>query len=185
MAADSAPPEGQASADASAPPEGPHRAERGELISAAGALSLLVIMFAFAWYGVDGIPGKSEVSTAENAWNSLTVVRWLMLLTIFVTLGSLVIHATQRTHGAKTETSGVITVLGTLTALILTWRVVIHMPSPAAIVDAKLGAYLGVASAYAIALGGYDAMRTLAVTTDRVPHRRRPAASVAQRPEGR
>ncbi len=136
------------------------RPQRGELVSAAGAMALLALMFLSEWYGVDGIPGRSEVSSAENAWHGLTVVRWLMLLTILVTLGSLIIHTTQRSHGAQTETSGVIAVLGTLTAVVLTWRVLIVLPSPAAVVDQKLGAYLGALSAYAIALGGFDSMRS-------------------------
>ena len=150
----------------------PRRAQRGELISAAGALVLLVLMFAFEWYGVDGIPGRSQISTAENAWNALTVTRWLMLLTIFVTLGSLIIHATQRDHGAITDTSGLIAILGTLTACVLAYRVLINPPSPATIVDQKLGAYLGVLSAVAIALGGFDMRATGARAALRRPRRR-------------
>jgi hypothetical protein len=115
-------------------------------------------MFAFAWYGVDGIPGRSEISTTENAWHGLTVLRWLMLLTVFVAIGSLFLHASQRTHGAETDTSMAITVLGTLTAVLLAYRVLIDLPGPAAVVDQKLGAYLGLLSAVAIAIGGYDAL---------------------------
>jgi hypothetical protein len=162
----------------------PRRAQRGELVSAAGALLLLVLMFLFEWYGLDGIPGRSQVSTAENAWHGLTVTRWLMLLTIVVTLGSLIIHATQRDHGAKTDTSGVIAILGTLTALLLTYRVLIDTPSPATIVDQKLGAYLGVLSAIAIALGGYDTYVTGARTPAQ-PQSSRSRPRLAQRPEAR
>ncbi len=150
-----------------------------------GALALLGLMFLAEWYGVDGIPGRSEVSSAENAWRGLTVVRWLMLLTILVTLGSLVIHATQRSHGAQTETSGVIAVLGTLTAIVLTWRVLIVLPSPTTVVDQKLGAYLGVLSAYAIAFGGFDSMLTggMGASVGRRP--RQAVAAVAHRSRAR
>jgi hypothetical protein len=149
------------------PSGAPRRAQRGELISAAGALALLVLMFAFEWYGVDGLPGRSQISTAENAWHGLTVTRWLMLLTIAVTLGSLIIHATQRDHGTVTDTSGVIAILGTVTAGVLIYRVLIDTPSPGTIVDQKLGAYLGVLSAIAIALGGFDMRATGAQVTVR------------------
>jgi hypothetical protein len=165
-------------------PGPPRRAQRGELISAAGALALLVLMFAFEWYGVDGIPGRSQISTAENAWNTLTVTRWLMLLTIFVTLGSLIIRATERDHGAITDTSAAIAILGTLTACVLAYRVLINPPSPATIVDQKLGAYLGVLSAIAIALGGID-MRTTGAQAALRPRSRRPRRRMAERQRAR
>ncbi len=137
----------------------PRRVRRGELVCAGAALALLVLMFATAWFGVDGIPGRSELSTAENAWHGLTYVRWIMLLTILVSIGSLFLHASQVTHGAETDTSTAITVLGTLTAIALAYRVLIDLPSPASVVDQKLGAYLGLLCAVAIAIGGYDALR--------------------------
>ncbi len=166
------------------PSAAPRRAQRGELVAAAGALALLLLMFAFEWYGVDGIPGRSQVSTAENAWQGLTVTRWLMLATIIVTLGSLVIHATQRDHGTTTDTSLVIAILGTLTAGVLIYRVLINTPSPGTIVDQKLGAYLGVLSAIAIALGGFDMRATGAQVTVRSPSRG-PRRRLAERQRAR
>jgi hypothetical protein len=148
-------------------------------------VALLALMFLAEWYGVDGIPGRSQISSAENAWHGLTVVRWLMLFTVAVTLLSLVIHATQRTHGAQTETSGVIAVLGTLTAAVLTWRVLIVLPSPAAVVDQKVGAYLGVLSAWAIAVGAFDAMRSGRARAPVGRRSRRRVAAVAHRPQAR
>lgn len=134
------------------------RARRGELVAAAGGVGLLVFMFVFAWFGVDGIPGRSELATSENAWHGLTYLRWLMLLTSFVAIGSLFLHASQRTHGAETDTSLVITGLGTVTAVALAYRVLIDLPSPPSVVDQKLGAYLGLLSAVVIGVGGYDAL---------------------------
>jgi hypothetical protein len=128
------------------------------VVCAVAAVLLLVFMFAFAWFGVDGIPGRSELATSENAWHGLTDLRWLMLLTSIVAIGSLFLHASQRTHGAETDTSLAITVLGTATALALAYRVLIDLPSAPSVVDQKLGAYLGLLSAVAIAIGGYDAL---------------------------
>lgn len=139
------------------------RVHRGELISATSALILLADMFLLEWYGVVGVPGplaaRSSISTAANAWNGLTVVRWLMLLTIAVTLGSVVLHATQRSHGARTDTSGLITTLGTITAAVLVYRVLIDLPSPNEVVDQRIGAYLGLLAAVCLAFGGYESMR--------------------------
>jgi hypothetical protein len=136
---------------------------RGELVSAASALSLLLVMFLLNWYGVAGVPDPSAarpaVSSAENAWDGLTVVRWVMLLTIAVTLGSVVLHASQRTHGSRTDTSGVVTTLGSLTAVLLCYRVLISLPAGNEVIDQKLGAVLGLVCALGIALGGYESTR--------------------------
>jgi hypothetical protein len=142
-----------------------HRAPRlrqGALITAGSALALLVVMFAMEWYGVDEMPGRASahktLSHAENAWNGLTIVRWLMLVTIVLALGSVLLHGSQRTHGAKTNTGALVALLGGLTAVVLIDRVLIDLPSSNAVVDQKLGAFIGVLSAVGIALGGYESM---------------------------
>jgi hypothetical protein len=150
------------------------RLHRGEIVSAASALALLLTMFAFEWYGVDGIPGRAtsrSLATAEDAWQVLTVTRWLMLATIGLALGSVIVHLGQRSHGTKTDTGFVIGTLGALTAVILTYRVLINLPSQAAVVDQKFGAFLGVLSAYGIACGGYQAMREERAHAGEVAHR--------------
>ena len=139
------------------------RIYRGELTSAVSALGLLVVMFATKWYGVAGVPDPSAarpaISTAVNAWNGLTIVRWVMLATIIAALGSVVLHASQRSHGTRTDTSLVIATLGSLTALLLLYRVLIALPQSSRVIDQKLGAILGLAFAAGIALGGFESIR--------------------------
>ena len=139
------------------------RIYRGELTSAVGALGLLAIMFLTKWYGVAGVPDPSAarpaISTAENAWNGLTIVRWVMLVTIVAALGSVVLHASQRSHGTRTDTSLVIVTLGSLTSLLLLYRVLIVLPQASKVIDQKLGAILGLACAFGIALGGFESIR--------------------------
>jgi hypothetical protein len=135
---------------------------RGELLSATMALLLAIDMFALKWFGVAGVPDPSAarpaLSTAENAWDGLTIVRWVMLATVLVTLGSVVLHASQRAHGTKTDTSVAVTVVGVLTAALLTYRVLISLPAPDEVIDQKLGAALGLAFALGIALGGLESI---------------------------
>jgi hypothetical protein len=158
----------------------PPTLHQGELISALSALALLVLMFALEWFGLAVTPSPSAydaaVSGAEDAWNGLPIVRWLMLLTIVVTLGSVVLHARQRTHGAKTDTSRWIAGLGTLTAVLVVYRVLIDLPSPRDVVDQKLGAYLGMLAAIGIAFGGF-----VSIGEERARARRRAHRAHARR----
>jgi hypothetical protein len=139
------------------------RPPRAELVSATSALLLAVVMFAFKWYGVAGVPGRSSASaattSAENGWQALTNLRWLMLATIAVTVASLLLHVSQRGHGTRTDTTALITLLGAATAALVCYRALIDLPMPSEVVDQKLGALLGVCCAIGIALGGFEALR--------------------------
>jgi hypothetical protein len=151
------------------------RSDRGELLSTACALGLLVCMFGFAWYGGDGIPGitpRDRLVWTQNAWEALAVVRWVMLATIVTVLGSLVLHLNQRSHGARTNTSPFVVLLGTATALLLIYRVLIDLPAANRVVDQKLGAVLGVLLTLGIAAGGLRSLREERLK-ERVPRRRR------------
>jgi cytochrome bd-type quinol oxidase subunit 2 len=135
----------------------------GELISGLSALLLLGLMFGVEWFGVAGVPGASQTgaatTSAVDAWHAMTILRWLMLVTILVTLGAVVLHATQRSHGRTTETGFVITGLGSVTAALLVWRVLIQLPKPDQIIDQKFGAVVGLVAALGIAFGGFERWR--------------------------
>ena len=138
------------------------RIYRGELTSALGALQLAILMFATKWYGVAGVPDPSAarpaISTAENAWDGLSIVRWVMLLCILVALGSVVLHASQRSHGTRTDTSLVILGIGGVTFALLFYRVLLVLPQASKVIDQKLGAVLGLTCALAITLGGVESV---------------------------
>jgi hypothetical protein len=152
----------QPSPDAAHTPR-PPRVYRGELTSAVSALGLLILMFGAKWYGVAGVPDPSAarpaVSSAENAFNGLTIIRWVMLATIVAALGSVAVHASQRSHGTRTDTSALIATLGSVTSLLLLYRVLIVLPQGDRVIDQKLGAILGLACAFGIALGGFESIR--------------------------
>jgi hypothetical protein len=149
------------------------RVHSGEVMSASCALLLAPIMFVLEWFGVVGMPEvrRSGINGAENAWHALTLLRWLMLLTILVALGAVILHASQRGHGARTDTGIPVAALGTLTAVLVGYRVLIDPPNPAAVVDIKLGAMLGLLAALGIALGGWGSVREERARRDSVLHR--------------
>jgi hypothetical protein len=132
------------------------RAQDGELLSAVSAVLLAAVMFSLEWYGVAGVPGRSRLTSSENAWSALTSVRWLMVVTIVVAVGALPLHASQRGHGAKTNTGWAVMLLGAATAVLLVYRVLIVLPPGDQVVDQKLGAILGLLCAVAVAFGGWQ-----------------------------
>jgi hypothetical protein len=143
-------------------PSGRRVLARGELPAAVLALALLVSMFAVKWFGVDGLPTARGANVrAEDAWNGMSDVRWLMLLTVIVVLGSLALHIAQRGHGAKTDTSVPVAALATLTAGLLVYRVLIDLPDPNSVVDQKLGALGGLACALGLAVCSWETFRSL------------------------
>jgi hypothetical protein len=119
-------------------------------------------MFLTKWYGVAGVPDPSAarpaVSTAENGWNGLVDVRWVMLAAIVVVLGSVAVHASQRAHGTRTDTSRVVLAFGALSSVLVFYRVLIALPEPSRVIDQKLGAVLGLGCCLGIALGGLQAV---------------------------
>jgi hypothetical protein len=150
-------------ASAGAPvPAGVPRVLFGELTSSASAVLLLVFLFATEWYGVAGVPDPSAarpaISGAETGWEGLSLVRWVVLATALVAIGSVLLHASQRRHGTKTDTSRLVAGLGALTSLLLIYRVLIALPSGAKVIDQKLGAVLGLICALGVALGGYESI---------------------------
>jgi hypothetical protein len=142
-------------------------------------------MFATEWYGVAGVPDPSAVrpavSTAENGWHGLTVTRWVLLAAIVASIGAVVLHASQREHGNKTDTSLIVAALGTVSAVLLIWRVLIDLPAGDRVIDQKLGAFLGLLCALGIAWGGYEAIREQRARVRAAgasgPQRRRPRLS--------
>jgi hypothetical protein len=160
----------------------PHRIQTGEIISALSALALLPIMFVLEWYGTVGLPRsrRSGIETAVNAWQELAFTRWLMLLAALVALGSVVLHATQKSHGSKTNTSLLVAGIGSVTAVVLGYQVLINLPHRSSVVDIKIGAFLGLLAALGIALGGYDSILEERARRGKQAHRRsgqRPMAS--------
>lgn len=143
-------------------PPRPAHLRRGEVWSAASALALLALMLLTKWYGVAGVPDPSAarpaISSAESGWTGLPLVRWIVLATALVAIGSVLLHASQRRHGAKTDTSRLVAGLGTLTSLLLVYRVLIALPSASKVIDQKLGAVLGLVCAIAVTLGGYESI---------------------------
>lgn len=155
---------------ASAPPSeaavGSDEASRltlGELIGAISAALLLVLMLAFAWFGVAGIPGRPRsqggVAGTETGWQALSDLRWLMLLTVIVAFAAVAVHALRPARQTVAAIRLALLALATVTSALVIVRVLIDLPSPDRVVDQKLGGVLGVLAALGIAYGAFGAVR--------------------------
>ncbi|MDQ6732439.1 MAG: hypothetical protein M3022_19660 [Actinomycetota bacterium] len=133
------------------------RLRSGEIIAATAAVILLVDLLALSWYSVSG-PAEGSAT----GWEALTVLRWLILVTVATALALAWFQATRRAPALPSSLSAVATVLGTITALTLIWRVLISLPGPnrsALSISADPGAYVGLLSALILAAGALWSLR--------------------------
>jgi hypothetical protein len=141
----------------------PSRLRRGEVIVGAGAVALLASMLALKWYGLSSelSPTASSLGlpTSVNGWHGLTQLRWLMLVAVVCGLALFYTQATRRAPAVPASLSVIVTVIGLVTSLALLYRVVINEPGPDSVIEQKAGAFVGLASAIAIFVGGFLSMR--------------------------
>lgn len=118
----------------------------GELVTALGAAGLAVDMFV-SWFG------------GRSAWETLTVGRVLLVLTIALATTLVVLTLRKRAVSMATSSATITIGVGTPTLLYLLYRVGIDEPGRNGLVSIDAGAYLGLVCMLLI-LGG--AWRTLA-----------------------
>ncbi|MDQ3724205.1 MAG: hypothetical protein M3376_14335, partial [Actinomycetota bacterium] len=120
------------------------RLRSGELVTAAGAIGLAVVLFA-DWFG------------GESGWSTLTVGRVLLVLTIGLALTLVVFTLSARAVSMATSASVVTIGIGTLALLYLLYRVGIDEPGRNALVSVEAGAYLGLLCGLLIVAGAWRA----------------------------
>jgi hypothetical protein len=138
------------------------RLRNGDRMVAVGAIALFIFMFFFKWFGIDvpaivsAFVAASHVSTSANAWHTLEAIRWLLFITILVSVAWVVLEGLGRKFELPISLSAIVAGLGTLCTLLVIYRVLISHPFPHA--QVKIGAWLGLISCALIAYGGYRSM---------------------------
>jgi hypothetical protein len=134
------------------------RIRRGELIAASGGIVLLATLFFVPWFELrrpaGGLAPSRGASVSLDGWQALTTARWILLVTIAVSLGLLVLTAARRAPAVPVALGMVSCVLGGLSTLVLLYRIIDH-PG----VSARAGVYVGLVAAAVIAYGGYLSLR--------------------------
>ena len=118
------------------------RLRSGELVTGAGAVGLAAVLFV-DWFG------------GRSGWESLTIARVWLVLTILIALTLVVITLSARAVSMATSAATLTIGVGTLALLYLLYRVGINEPGPNALVSVDLGAYLGLLFAVAIVAGAW------------------------------
>ncbi|MDX6603661.1 MAG: hypothetical protein QOF23_170 [Solirubrobacterales bacterium] len=135
------------------------RPSRGEQVAGIAGLALILVMFLFAWYGVSGLNGFDAFDAFDD---------WVNIILVFTSFAAMSL-ALFGTGVSRTPVplSVVVTVLGAVSALII----LIYLISPPGLptfgsevggeidLGRKVGVWLGLISAVAVALGGYMTMQ--------------------------
>jgi hypothetical protein len=137
------------------------RLSQGQVIAAFGAVALLVAMF-LPWTGVSGpsipagIPVPSGVSTSstENIWKDSTLDVYLLITAVVALLPALL--ALTDSAEEFSFVSAATFLLGVVATILVIVFLTIDFPDGA---DRKYGAFIGLAAAIVIAIGGFRAMQ--------------------------
>jgi hypothetical protein len=140
------------------------RLTQGQLIAAIGAVVLIVAMF-LPWVGVSGpsVPagitlpqGVSGVggSTSDNIWKGSTLDIYLLITVIVAAVPALL--ALTDSAEEFSFVSAATFLLGVVAVILIAAFLTVDFPDGA---DRKIGAFIGLVAAIAIAFGGFRAMQ--------------------------
>ena len=134
---------------------------------------LAIVLFALPWYGfkpaVSPVAGTLGLSTSFNGWQSLSHTRWLLVLTILAAVALAYFQATRRAPAIPVTLSVIVTALGLVSLLALIYRVLINVPGPDSILQAKAGAYVGLLCAVGVLIGAILSMRQEGISPHDAP----------------
>jgi hypothetical protein len=149
-----------ADSDALGPPAGARRLPVPEwvtvdmLLQLIGGLVLVLVSFLTKWYGAAGrssSPFSAPEAVALGPWQTLTVIRWLLVLTATAAL----LGAASSGHRVSRVVRPATLVIAAVCTVALFYRVLINPPQPAGVDDVKAGGYLALLAAGAITLGAF------------------------------
>jgi hypothetical protein len=127
------------------------RPELSVILRLVGAVALLALMLLTSWYGLSRPargPFGAAGSTSAGVWHTLRVIRWFLLLAIASAVLSLGVRRRLMLEMAL--------LLGVIATLSLAVRLLIVLPDPRAVLDVKVGGYLGLIACATLTLGAWE-----------------------------
>jgi peptidoglycan/LPS O-acetylase OafA/YrhL len=131
------------------------RPSQGQRLAGFAGLALILIMFLFAWYGLEH--SNANGADAFDAYSD-----WVGIILVFAAFAgmSLAVFGSRAARiQLPVSLSVAATVLGALSAILI-FIYIISPPSPGGLdLNRKLGVWLGLIAAGALAAGGYMTMQ--------------------------
>jgi hypothetical protein len=133
----------------------------GEKVAGVAGLALLIIMFAFDWFTVDVGGGFADISVGGNAWDTMELIRFIILLAALAGIALAAISASDAQVDLPMST--IAAGLGILAVVLILYRL-IDPPGGEAEefgvdIGRGIGAFLGLIAAAGVAAGGWMAMQ--------------------------
>lgn len=123
----------------------------GEMVAGIAGLVLILSMFIFAWFGLEGFTG--DAFDALDDWVNIVLV-----FTAFAGM-ALALFGSEVSRADAAPLSAVTLALGAVSALVI----LIHIIAPPGVgnvdLDPEFGVWIGLFSAIAVAVGGYLSMQ--------------------------
>jgi hypothetical protein len=162
------------------------RLRPGEQIAGISGLALILIMFIFSWFGVEGI------DEGANAWESFSVIDLILFLVAAVAIALAVATAAGEQVNLPVALSAITAGLGILAVVLVLFRIIsppdfgvesfaIELPgggqveTPEIDTTREIGVWLGLIASLGIAYGGWRAMQdegtTFGAQADRLQDR--------------
>jgi hypothetical protein len=148
---------------------------RPDRIIGAGGVLLFVFLFFFKWFAVStnasSIGGVNlNANFSYNGWHTFSDSRWIWLITILVALAAVAVRVGKVELPSRVRPGVVVAGLGTLSTALIVFRILHHPTFSSSFagvhtsVGIKVGIWLGLIAAVAIAYGGSLAMQEEAVS---------------------
>ena len=119
---------------------------------------MCVAVFFMTWFlgggQTRGLASSHDVGVSLDGWHALSTTRWILLVTIVVSVTLVLLTALQRAPALPVVVGMLTCVIGGLSSLLLLYRV-IHHPG----LSARAGVYVGAVAALAVTYGGYRSLR--------------------------
>jgi hypothetical protein len=145
------------------------RLNRGEKVAGVSGILLILIMFVFKWFGLKFTGGAGafavSVEGSRNAWGSYGFTDVVLFITALTAIGLALLAASDIEVGLPVAASAVVAGLGILSVVLIIISIIsppdfgANLSGTGISHTRKIGVWLGLIAAGAVALGGYWAMQ--------------------------